>query len=104
MREAFYSAERLNFTHRLSAKVLYAMSVILRPVGLLKPYCRNLLNEQGQIEMLNREGYTLEAVCQDIGLPVELVSLYIVNGRAEGSSYRLRTGDDVKFVAIIGGG
>jgi hypothetical protein len=80
------------------------MSVTLRPVGLLKPYCRDLLDEQDRIQMPDRDGYTLEAVCQDIGLPAELVSLYIVNGRAEDSSYRLQSGDDVKFVAIIGGG
>jgi len=83
---------------------MYAMSVTLRPVGLLKSYCRNLLDEQDRITMHDREGYTLEAVCHDIGLPAGLVSLYIVNGRAEGSAYRLRTGDDVKFVAVIGGG
>jgi len=56
------------------------MSVILRPIGLLKPYCRKLLNDQGQIELADREGHTLEMVCREIGLPEGLVSLFIVNG------------------------
>jgi hypothetical protein len=46
----------------------------------------------------------LEAVCQDIGLPAGLVSLFIVNDHIQERSYRLQSGDDVKCVAIIGGG
>ena len=80
------------------------MSVILRPIGLLKPYCRKLLNDQGQIELADREGHTLEMVCREIGLPEGLVSLFIVNGHPQAASYCLQTGDEVKCVAIIGGG
>ena len=83
---------------------IVAMSVTFRPIGLLKPYCRDLLDGQGRIELSDREGHTLEVVCQDIGLPSALVSLFIVNGRTENRSYRLQSGDDVKCVAIIGGG
>ena len=51
------------------------MSVIVRPIGLLKPYCRGLLDDQGRIELTDREGQTLERVCREIGLPEGLVSL-----------------------------
>jgi hypothetical protein len=80
------------------------MSVILRPIGLLKPYCRKLLDDQGQIELADREGHTLEMVCREIGLPEGLVSLFIVNGHPQAASYCLQPGDEVKCVAIIGGG
>ena len=80
------------------------MSVILRPIGLLKPYCRKLLDDQGQIELADREGHTLEMVCREIGLPEGLVSLFIVNGHPRSGTYRLQPGDDVKCIAVIGGG
>ena len=80
------------------------MSVIVRPIGLLKPYCRGLLDDQGRIELADREGQTLERVCREIGLPQGLVSLFIVNGRPQPGAYRLQPGDDVRCVAVIGGG
>jgi sulfur carrier protein ThiS len=80
------------------------MSVVVRPIGLLKAFCRDRLDELDRIVLADRDGSTLEAVCQDIGLPAGLVSLFIVNGHIQERSYRLQTGDDVKCVAIIGGG
>ena len=80
------------------------MKVTVRPVGLLKTYCRGLLDDQGRIELVGREGQTLARVCGDIGLPEGLVSLFIVNGQPQSDSYRLQPGDEVKCVAVIGGG
>jgi hypothetical protein len=80
------------------------MSVILRPIGLLKAFCRDRLDEQDRIELPGGEGSPLEAACREIGLPAGIVSLFIVNGRVEEGSYLLKAGDDVKCVAIIGGG
>ena len=80
------------------------MNVTLRPIGLLKSYCRELLDDQGRIELAGREGQTLARVCRDIGLPEGLVSLFIVNGHPQSDSYRLQLGDEVKCVALIGGG
>lgn len=54
--------------------------------------------------MVDCEGQTIEKVCREIGLPLNLVSLFIVNGRSQPSAYRLQAGDDVKCVALIGGG
>ena len=51
-----------------------------------------------------QEGQSIEAVCRDAGLPVDLIALYLVNGRQESGDYVLRSGDDVKLVALIGGG
>lgn len=80
------------------------MSVILRPIGLLKAFCRDRLDEQDRIELPGGDGRSLEAACREIGLPAGLVSLFIVNGRVEEGTYRLKAGDDVKCVAVIGGG
>ena len=80
------------------------MSVVVRPIGLLKAFCRDRLDEQDRIVLPDRDGRTLEAVCQDIGLPAGLVSLFIVNGHIQQRSYHLQSGDDVKCVAVIGGG
>ena len=80
------------------------MNVTLRPIGLLKPYCDGLIDDQGRIKLADREGQTLERVCREIGLPEGLVSLFIVNGHPQSGAYRLQPGDDVKCVAVIGGG
>jgi sulfur carrier protein ThiS len=80
------------------------MNATLRPIGLLQAYCRGLLDDQGRIELADREGQTLERVCREIGLPQGLVSLFIVNGRPQPGAYRLQPGDDVRCVAVIGGG
>jgi len=80
------------------------MKVTITPIGLLKPYCQGLLDHQGRIELADREGQTLERVCREIGLPEGLVSLFIVNGHPQSGAYRLQPGDDVKCVALIGGG
>jgi hypothetical protein len=80
------------------------MRVRLKPVGLLKTYCRNLIDADGDIPLERREGDTLEMVCRDIGLPLTMVSLFLVNDRPRNRTYRLRAGDVVKCVALIGGG
>jgi sulfur carrier protein ThiS len=80
------------------------MGIRLMPVGLLKSYCRDLIDPEGGIPLENREGDTLETACRDIGLPVKMISLFLVNGRPQDRTYRLRAGDRVKCVALIGGG
>jgi sulfur carrier protein ThiS len=80
------------------------MSVTLRPIGLLKSFCREPLDGQGRIRLSGREGATLDAVCRDLGLPEGMVSLFIVNGSPQAGVYRLQSGDEVTCVAVIGGG
>jgi sulfur carrier protein ThiS len=80
------------------------MNATLRPIGLLKLYCQRLVDDEGRIDLTGREGQTLERIILEIGLPRGMVSLFIVNGHSQTGSYRVESGDDVKFVAVIGGG
>jgi molybdopterin converting factor small subunit len=52
----------------------------------------------------NREGRSLKAVCKEIGLPLNLISVYVVNGKAESKDYILQHGDEIKLIAAMGGG
>lgn len=81
------------------------MEITLEPVGLLKRYCQESLNTNDQI-ILGKDtvGRSLEAVCQEVGLPPKMISLYIVNDQIHKKDYRLQAGDHIKCVAIIGGG
>lgn len=80
------------------------MYITIRPIGLLKSYCQELLDDHGRVKMVDCEGQTIAKVCREIGLPLNLVSLFIVNGMSQPSAYRLQPGDDVKCIALIGGG
>ncbi|MEJ2168988.1 MAG: hypothetical protein P8X90_26015 [Desulfobacterales bacterium] len=80
------------------------MSIIIKPVGLLRSFCKEKLDDQGRIELADMQGRSLEFICNKIGIPLNLISLFIVNGRAEKDTYRLHEGDEVKCVAVIGGG
>lgn len=80
------------------------MSIIIKPVGLLRSFCQEKLDDQGRIELVDMPGRSLESICNEIGIPLNLISLFIVNGRAEKGTYRPHRGDQVKCVAVIGGG
>lgn len=81
------------------------MAIYLEPIGLLRRYCRGLLNAEDRIELNdNQAGRSLAAVCQDAGIPLEMISLFVVNAQVKTRAYELQAGDTVKCVAIIGGG
>jgi hypothetical protein len=81
------------------------MSIFLEPVGLLIRYCSGRLNAENRIELSDSEvGQSLETVCQNAGLPLEMISLFVVNGQTKTRTYHLQKSDLVKCVAIIGGG
>lgn len=80
------------------------MSTVIKPVGLLRSFCQEKLDDQGRIELVDMQGHSLESICNEIGIPLHLISLFIVNGRAEKGTYRLHQDDEVKCVAVIGGG
>ena len=80
------------------------MSVTFISIGSLKHFCSSVNNGKGRLVVEDREGRSLKGVCQEIGLPVKLISLYIVNGKAESKDYILQRGDEIKLIAAMGGG
>ena len=80
------------------------MKSVIRPIGLLKIYCRDRLDREQRIEIRGMDGQPLAVICEELGLPVALISHYIVNGQMRSGDYRLQPGDQVKCIAVIGGG
>lgn len=81
-----------------------AMTVTFTPVGILKSYCKDILRNNADIIVDGREGKTLETVCGELGLPCNLISLFVVNGRRESKDYVLQPDDEVRCVSLLGGG
>ena len=80
------------------------MSVTFISIGSLKQFCSHLNNAKDCLVLENREGRSLKAVCKEIGLPLNLISVYVVNGKAESNDYILQHGDEIKLIAAMGGG
>ena len=76
------------------------MSVTILPVGLLKSFAKGA----ERLVLEGKEGQSLEAVCQEIGIPVDLAILFMVNGEIKSKNYLLQPEDKVKCIALIGGG
>lgn len=74
------------------------MAAILKPVGPLKVYVDN------QAEVCVPAGQTVRQVLKDAGIPPELVALVLVNGEHQDKDYCVRDGDEIKVIAVIGGG
>ncbi len=78
------------------------MSATIRPMGVLK---FATWRDGGEVTSLTvQEGQSLEAACLEVGLRPDLIALFLVNGRSEPKEYVLRAGDDVKLIALVGGG
>ncbi len=80
------------------------MSVTFITIGSLKRFCSNVNHGKDRLVVEGREGRSLKAVCQEIGLPLNLISVYVVNGKAESKDYILQHGDEIKLIAAMGGG
>ena len=79
------------------------MSATIRPVGLLRSNTWANADQEGSLITVS-EGQSLEATCRDLGLRLDLIALFLVNGLPESKDYVLRAGDDIKLVALVGGG
>ena len=80
------------------------MSVTFISIGSLKHFCSRVNNGRDRLVVEDREGRSLKEVCQEIGLPLNLISVYVVNGKAESKDYVLQNGDEIKLIAAMGGG
>ncbi len=74
------------------------MPVTVRPLGMLKDYIG------GQKECQVAAGRSIRQTLTDLGMPPELVALVLVNDEQQPKDYILQDGDNLKLMAVIGGG
>ena len=77
---------------------LMAMSVIFRPLGMLKSYIGN------EKEVAVDAGRSVRETLDILGINPDLVAGVFVNDEQQSKDYILQDGDKVKVMAVIGGG
>lgn len=76
------------------------VSVTFLPIGLLRPFAKGA----ERLVLEGKEGQSVEVVCKEIGLPIDLGVLFLVNGVPRSKDYLLQPHDEVKVIALVGGG
>ena len=76
------------------------VSVTFLPIGLLRFFA----NGAERLMLEGKEGQSIEVVCKEIGLPIDLGILFLVNGVPRSKDYLLQSHDEVKVIALVGGG
>jgi sulfur carrier protein ThiS len=74
------------------------MTACIHPFGILKSYTG------GQTAVTVKAGRTVREVVTDVGIPPDIVALVTVNDEPQTRDYCLQDGDDVKLIAVVGGG
>ncbi len=74
------------------------MSPTIRPFGILRDYL------QGEKEAHVSAGQTVRQALVSVGIPPEVVALVLVNDQPQEKDYLLEEGDQVKILAVVGGG
>lgn len=70
------------------------------PIGLLRSFAKGA----ERLVLEGKEGQSVEVVCREIGLPIDLGVLFLVNGVPRSKDYLLQLHDEVKVIALVGGG
>jgi sulfur carrier protein ThiS len=78
------------------------MSAIIRPVGILRSMVKDLPPESDAIVVAH--GQQVRAVAEALGLQPALIALVVVNGDPASLDHVLQAGDEVKLIALVGGG
>jgi sulfur carrier protein ThiS len=79
-------------------QIFLNMTATIRPYGMLKSYI------DGEPEITVDSGRTIRQALQALGMPPEVVALVLVNDEQQPKDYVLQDGDQVKLMAVIGGG
>jgi len=58
----------------------------------------------GQTEVVVEAGCTVREAVSELGIPVDIVAMVVVNDEPRDRDYRLRDGDVVRLVTVMGGG
>ena len=76
------------------------MSITIIPLGFLKTFVKG----SDRLVVEGMEGKSLELVCQEVGLPTDLDTVFIINQEIKNKDYLLQPDDEVKVLALISGG
>lgn len=71
---------------------------IIHPIGMLKQYTSGL----SDIEIDSDQ--TIAEVFNDLNIPSHLVALVLVNKVVTKKDYRIKQGDFIEIMAVLGGG
>jgi sulfur carrier protein ThiS len=74
------------------------MTVTIHPFGMLKEYLA------GQKEVRVDPGRSVRDTLTSLGIKPDLVAGVFVNGEQQTKDYILQEGDDIRLLAVIGGG
>lgn len=58
----------------------------------------------GQSNVAVDAGRTVREVVTDFGMPPAIIAMILVNDEPQTRDYCLQEGDDVKLIAVVGGG
>jgi len=74
------------------------MPAYIRPIGTLKTYLG------GQSEAVVESGRTVREILVELGIPSAMVAGVLLNDVLQSKDYRVRDGEVIKLIAVIGGG
>ena len=74
------------------------MSATIKPIGTLKSYIG------GQNEVAVEAGRTVREAITEVGIPVEIVAMVLVNDQQQPKDYVLQEGDVARLIMVVGGG
>ena len=74
------------------------MPAYIRPIGALKSYIG------GKPEATVEAGRTLREAITELGIPVEIVAMVLVNDNQQPKDYVLQEGDVARLIMVVGGG
>lgn len=74
------------------------MTAIIRPIGALKKYLGT--RQQAVVE----SGITIRQALIDLNIPPEIVALVLVNDKSQNKAYIIQNDDEIKLIAVLGGG
>jgi sulfur carrier protein ThiS len=74
------------------------MTATIHCFGILKSYTN------GETEVIVEAGRTVREAVAELGIPVDIVAMVVVNDEPRDPDYHLQDGDTVKLVTVVGGG
>jgi sulfur carrier protein ThiS len=74
------------------------MSAQIKALGIIKSYLG------GKNEIVVDAGNTVRETMCALNIPPDVVALVLVNDAQQSKDYRVRDGDVVKLLAVVGGG